>query len=337
MTRTPPFGIGRWRASSPSAPPAASSAAPALAAGRGRGRCGRACSTALPNTPGRSAPRSCPPWSGRIGGGRGRRRRGHGGERRSSRGVSRSVYLRGGAAEGYSVLVPESALRPGGERRGGARRDAAGGRGCRYGRCRPQPRRPMANPYLKQYLMTAGPTPLPPAVSQVMAEPMLYHRAPAFIEVYARALERLRLVFQTPNDVLMFAASGTGGMESSVANLIRPGSRRSCPAASSGSAGPSSVRRLRRGHGPPRGRLGQQGRAGGPGPAARRGPGRRGGVHDPLETSTGVVNDVQALAEVAHRHGALMAVDAVSAASGRSRLPRTTGAWTWWPRARRRR
>ena len=34
--------------------------------------------------------------------------------------------------------------------------------------------------------MTAGPTPLPPAVSQVKAEPMLYHRAPAFIEGYAR-------------------------------------------------------------------------------------------------------------------------------------------------------
>ena len=45
----------------------------------------------------------------------------------------------------------------------------------------------MANPYLKQYLMTAGPTPLPPSVSQVMAEPILYHRAPAFIEVYPGA------------------------------------------------------------------------------------------------------------------------------------------------------
>src|SRR5918997_6665109 len=81
----------------------------------------------------------------------------------------------------------------------------------------------MANPYLKQYLMTAGPTPLPPAVSQVMATPMLYHRAPAFIEVYARVLERLKLVFQTRNDVLLFASSGTGGMESAVANLVRAG------------------------------------------------------------------------------------------------------------------
>src|SRR3712207_2798543 len=81
----------------------------------------------------------------------------------------------------------------------------------------------MADPYVKEYLMTAGPTPLPPRVSQVMAEPMIYHRAPAFIEVYARALERLRGVFETANDVLGFAASGSGAMESAVANLTRPG------------------------------------------------------------------------------------------------------------------
>ena len=81
----------------------------------------------------------------------------------------------------------------------------------------------MANPYVKQYLMAAGPTPLPPRVSQVMAEPILYHRAPAFVEVYARCLERLKGVFQTQNDVLCFASSGSGGMESAAANLIKPG------------------------------------------------------------------------------------------------------------------
>ena len=43
-----------------------------------------------------------------------------------------------------------------------------------------------------------------------MAEPMLYHRAPAFIEVYARVLDRLKMVFQTENDVLSFASSGIG-------------------------------------------------------------------------------------------------------------------------------
>ena len=78
----------------------------------------------------------------------------------------------------------------------------------------------------KRYLMTAGPTPLPPEVSQVMAEPILYHRAPAFMEVYARVLERLKSVFQTENEVLLFAASGSGAMESAVANLLAPGRRR---------------------------------------------------------------------------------------------------------------
>ena len=81
------------------------------------------------------------------------------------------------------------------------------------------------NPFIKQYLMTAGPTPVPPAVSQAMAAPMLYHRAPAFDALYARVLERLPKVFRTENPVLAFAASGSGAMESAVANLVRPGTK----------------------------------------------------------------------------------------------------------------
>src|SRR4029453_2828773 len=73
--------------------------------------------------------------------------------------------------------------------------------------------------------MPAGPPPLPPAVSQVMAEPMLYHRAPAFIEVYSRVLSRLKDVFQTANEVQVFTSSGPGALESAVANLVRPGDR----------------------------------------------------------------------------------------------------------------
>ena len=81
------------------------------------------------------------------------------------------------------------------------------------------------NPYIKQYLMTAGPTPVPPAVSQAMATPMLYHRAPAFVELYERVLGKLPKVFQTANDVLTFAASGSGAMDSAAANLVRPGTK----------------------------------------------------------------------------------------------------------------
>ena len=76
----------------------------------------------------------------------------------------------------------------------------------------------------KDYLMTAGPTPLPPRVSQVMAEPILYHRAPAFIEIYERVLDAAEGRSSRPSsEVLLFAASGTGAMESAVANLIAPG------------------------------------------------------------------------------------------------------------------
>jgi aspartate aminotransferase-like enzyme len=171
----------------------------------------------------------------------------------------------------------------------------------------------MADLFLKQYLMTAGPTPIPPAVSQAMAQPVLYHRAPAFVEVYARCLTRLKDVFQTRDDVLVFAASGSGAMESAVANLTRPGE----PAlvASCGKFGerwvdlseafgaevvhhdagwgsrvePADLERV----------LAQN-------------PGVEVVFTTLSETSTGVVNDIQALTEVAHAAGALIAVDAVS-------------------------
>ena len=171
----------------------------------------------------------------------------------------------------------------------------------------------MTDPYIKQYLMTAGPTPLPPAVSQAMAEPMLYHRAPAFIEVYARCLDGLRRIFQTENDVLCFAASGSGAMESAVANLTRPG--RPALVAANGKFGerwaelcdaygaatvyhetpwgqkvdPAELDRALAGH-----------------------PDAEVVFTTQSETSTGVVNDVEALSEVAHGHGALIAVDAIS-------------------------
>jgi serine---pyruvate transaminase len=171
-----------------------------------------------------------------------------------------------------------------------------------------------ANPYLKQYLMTAGPTPLPPAVSQAMAQPMLYHRAPAFVEVYARALGRLKHVFQTQNDVLVFAASGSGAMESAAANLVRPGE----PAlvASCGKFGQRWAE-LCDAYGAATVHWETEwGRKVDPAELDRRladTPGVEVVFTTHSETSTGVVNDLRELTEVAHRHGALIAVDAVSA------------------------
>jgi aspartate aminotransferase-like enzyme len=172
----------------------------------------------------------------------------------------------------------------------------------------------MSDPFLKQYLMTAGPTPLPPAVSQAMAQPMLYHRAPAFVPVYARALASLKLVFQTSSDVLLFASSGSGAMESAVANMVRPGE----PAlvASCGKFGERWAD-LCDAYGAETIHWETEwGLKVDPAELDRRLAANK-GVElvfvTASETSTGVVNDIRELTAVAHRHGALIAVDAVSA------------------------
>jgi aspartate aminotransferase-like enzyme len=72
----------------------------------------------------------------------------------------------------------------------------------------------------KQRLLTPGPTPLyPPALHAMMAAD-IHHRTEAFRKVYSSCLADLKEVMGTANDVLMFAASGTGAMDASVSNLF---------------------------------------------------------------------------------------------------------------------
>ena len=77
----------------------------------------------------------------------------------------------------------------------------------------------------KRYLMTPGPTPVPPEVLAAMALPIVHHRGPDFKPIYKQCLERLQEVFRTQSDVLLYTASGTAGLESVVANLTSPGDR----------------------------------------------------------------------------------------------------------------
>lgn len=81
---------------------------------------------------------------------------------------------------------------------------------------------------LKRYLLAPGPTPVPPEVLLAMARPMIHHRAPEFDPIFAEAREGLKWLFQTRNDVLMLASSGTGGMEASVSNFLSPGDKALC-------------------------------------------------------------------------------------------------------------
>jgi aspartate aminotransferase-like enzyme len=76
---------------------------------------------------------------------------------------------------------------------------------------------------LKRFLLTPGPTPVPPEVLLASAEPIVHHRAPRFTEILKEVVAGLKYVFQTGNDVIIFASSGTGAMESAVVNAVSPG------------------------------------------------------------------------------------------------------------------
>jgi len=78
---------------------------------------------------------------------------------------------------------------------------------------------------MKEYLMTAGPTPVPERVLLAMAAPVLYHRAPAFIECLKECREGLKWLFQTRQPVLVLTGSGTAGMDAAVSNFLSRGDR----------------------------------------------------------------------------------------------------------------
>ena len=75
----------------------------------------------------------------------------------------------------------------------------------------------------KEYLLTPGPTPLPPQVSLAMAKPIIHHRTPQFQEILKEASLGLKWAFQTANDVFIISSSGTGAMEAAVINLLSCG------------------------------------------------------------------------------------------------------------------
>ncbi|MBB6146927.1 aspartate aminotransferase-like enzyme [Silvibacterium bohemicum] len=77
----------------------------------------------------------------------------------------------------------------------------------------------------KTRLFTPGPTPLLPAAQFAMAAADIHHRTAEFRALYQRVLDQLKTFVGTKNDVLLLASSGTGAMEASVSNLTSPGDR----------------------------------------------------------------------------------------------------------------
>ena len=177
----------------------------------------------------------------------------------------------------------------------------------------------------KRYLLTPGPTPVPPEVLAALAEPVVHHRERDYRTIYERCLARLREVYRTEHDVLMYTTSGTGAFESAVANLTSPGDRQLVLSAGNfGERWAGMVKafaadvvhvRLEWGETPEPDDL-------------RSALAEAGDVSvvylTHSETSTGVVCDVQTLAAVAKEADALVVVDAVSSLGA---VPLETDAW----------
>src|SRR5437868_3929786 len=75
----------------------------------------------------------------------------------------------------------------------------------------------------KTYLLTPGPTPIPETVSAIFARPLIHHRTPQFQALFEEIKGGLKYLFQTSNEVLVLASTGTGAMDAAVCNLFRRG------------------------------------------------------------------------------------------------------------------
>ncbi len=174
-------------------------------------------------------------------------------------------------------------------------------------------------------LRVPGPTPLPDAVREAMGRQMINHRGPEFAELIGRVTARLKVFFQTTNDLILLTASGTGALEAAVVNTLSPGDR--VLAISIGVFG-DRFAEIARVFGADVVPLSfTPGQAADPAAVARMletsGPFRAVLVtHN--ETSTGVTNDLEAIARAVHQTDALLIVDGISSVGS---IDLKTDAW----------
>jgi aspartate aminotransferase-like enzyme len=76
---------------------------------------------------------------------------------------------------------------------------------------------------MKRRLFSPGPTPIPEEVLSALSRPIIHHRQEDFKEIFRRISEELKYLFQTKEDVILLAASGTGAMEAAIVNLFSKG------------------------------------------------------------------------------------------------------------------
>jgi aspartate aminotransferase-like enzyme len=163
-----------------------------------------------------------------------------------------------------------------------------------------------------EIIMAPGPTPVPPEVFIAQGSPLVYHRGPGYGDLLREVTEGLKKIYRTVHDVLVFTSSGTGGLESAVANLFSPGDRVVVPVA--GYFG-ERFARIARAFGQDLRTIdyewGRAVRADDVAAALREAP-TRAVLMQHSETSTGVIHDVEAVGRVTRDAGVLLVVDAIS-------------------------
>ena len=74
-------------------------------------------------------------------------------------------------------------------------------------------------------LRIPGPIPVPDDILEEMSRPMINHRGPEYQELLFSTTDRLKRVFETEGDVWIITGSGTAAMEAAVVNTLSPGDK----------------------------------------------------------------------------------------------------------------
>ena len=82
-----------------------------------------------------------------------------------------------------------------------------------------------AKPRGRQFFMNPGPTNIPDRVLRAMDRPVLDFLSEEFLEIQRRCHDSLKRVIRTRQELFIYAATGHGGWEATLANLFSPGDR----------------------------------------------------------------------------------------------------------------
>ncbi|MFC1496197.1 pyridoxal-phosphate-dependent aminotransferase family protein [Candidatus Margulisiibacteriota bacterium] len=180
---------------------------------------------------------------------------------------------------------------------------------------------------LKQFLMIPGPTPIPTRILSAMNHEMIGHRGPGFSKILGEVIEGLKWAYQTKNDVMVYPSSGTGGMETAVVNTLSAGD--TVLVVNIGNFGERFIKILKAYGVDVIDMKVERGKAADPKELeqklkADKDKEIKAVLMQHNETSTGVLNDIEALAKVVKSHGALIIVDSVS---GLLTAPLKTDEW----------